>query len=52
MKKYIQPSVDVIEVETLGVIATSTTFEIYSSEESADQLIGRQRTNSWTSEDR
>jgi hypothetical protein len=51
MKKYIQPSVDVIEVETLGVIATSTTFEIYS-EESADQLIGRQRINSWTSEDR
>jgi hypothetical protein len=49
MKKYIQPTMDTIEVDTLDVIATSLSIYDTAKEE---QLIGRQRTESWTGEDR
>lgn len=50
MKKYIQPAMDMIEMDTMDVIAASP-MDIYNTDKE-EQLIGRQRTDSWTGEDR
>jgi hypothetical protein len=50
MKKYIQPSMDVIEMETIGVVATSGEASAVSlfDEESDTQLQSRNRGAAWS----
>jgi hypothetical protein len=50
MKKYIQPSMDVIEMETIGVVATSSDPSAVSlfEEESEIQLQSRNRGAAWS----
>jgi hypothetical protein len=51
MKKYIQPSMDVIEMETIGVVATSSdpsAVSIFEEESSDIQLQSRNRGAAWS----
>jgi hypothetical protein len=55
MKKYIQPSVELIDMETTSIMAMSDGTLGISSETISDDevLVGRKRNDSWSSyEDR
>jgi hypothetical protein len=47
MKKYIEPAVEVIEMEMSEVVATST-FSVNSDESTTIQLESRNRGAAWT----
>jgi hypothetical protein len=50
MKKYIQPSIEVVDLETSGIMTGSdgSTLNIYKNQESDVQLQGRKRGDAWS----
>jgi hypothetical protein len=46
MKKYIKPTIEVVDMETSDIIAASVS--IYKNEESDYQMKDRQRSETWS----